>query len=271
MKIIEKFIKGKREDQSLCEDGIFISDDFVAVVDGVTSKGNQKWQKRLSSGGYGKNVILSALENMKKDATVTELFDTLDSALFKAYSAEVVNDNRDEYLRACIAVYSRHFNEVWVLGDCQCMINGINHQPTGGVDELMAMLRAFVIESAMVTQGLEEDSLYTNDIGREAVLPFIRKQTAFENNEHSEFGYGVLNGHGAPHRLVKSYPVKQGETVVLASDGYPSLCDTLEKSEKELSRLLKEDPLCYRQNRCTKGIAKGNDSFDDRTYIKFEV
>ena len=271
MKITEQFIKGKRDDQSLCEDGLFANDSFIAVVDGVTSKGKQVWQKKYSSGGYGKNVILSALENMPADIDKKSFFDTLDNALFKAYSAEVVNDNRDEYLRACIAVYSAHFKEVWVLGDCQCMVNGKLFVPTGGVDELMATLRAYVIECAVATDGVSEESLYTNDIGREAVLPFIKKQTAFENNENSEFGYGVLNGHGVAHRLVKAYTVNSGDTVVLASDGYPALCDSLEKSESELARLLKEDPLCYKQNRCTKGIAGSNTSFDDRTYIKFEV
>ena len=38
MKIIEQFIEGKKQNPSLCEDGLFINDHFIAVVDGVTSK-----------------------------------------------------------------------------------------------------------------------------------------------------------------------------------------------------------------------------------------
>ena len=38
MKIFEQFIKGKKENQALCEDMLFVSADFVAVVDGVTAK-----------------------------------------------------------------------------------------------------------------------------------------------------------------------------------------------------------------------------------------
>ena len=38
MEIIEKSIIGKSTDQSLCEDGLFISEDFIAVIDGVTAK-----------------------------------------------------------------------------------------------------------------------------------------------------------------------------------------------------------------------------------------
>ena len=38
--IIEKTCISKYEDESRCEDGLFISPDYIAVVDGVTSKGN---------------------------------------------------------------------------------------------------------------------------------------------------------------------------------------------------------------------------------------
>lgn len=42
MKVIESFLRGKRPDQSLCEDGLFIGSQIIAVVDGVTSKGEQR-------------------------------------------------------------------------------------------------------------------------------------------------------------------------------------------------------------------------------------
>lgn len=38
MRIIEQHCQGKRTDQSLNEDGLIITDDFAAVVDGATSK-----------------------------------------------------------------------------------------------------------------------------------------------------------------------------------------------------------------------------------------
>ena len=39
VQIIEQFICSKYPDQQTCEDGLFISSDFIAVIDGVTSKG----------------------------------------------------------------------------------------------------------------------------------------------------------------------------------------------------------------------------------------
>lgn len=270
MKIIEQFIKGKRDDQAHCEDGVFVSEDFIAVIDGVTSKGSHRWQQKYTSGCHGKNVILAALKSMPQDIGMHEFFQTLDRALYDGYRAELTEDDSVEYLRACIIVYSRHHGEVWSLGDCQCMINGKRYETPKYVDTLMGELRAFVIESALA-DGMDAGTLYRNDIGRAAILPFIKKQFAFENKADSPFGYGVLNGHGVAASFVTSYKVSAGDRVVLASDGYPRLFDTLEQSERELIRLIACDPLCYRENRGTKGISSENASFDDRTYIKFEV
>lgn len=267
MKIIERFIKGKRQDDALCEDGLFVSDNYICVIDGVTSKGKQKWNGILTSGGFAKNVILSALETMPKDAEKTEFFNTLDSALAKAYAGQVQNDCITEYLRACIIVYSVSRGKIWSLGDCACIINGQKYETPKEIDTLLSRLRAFVIESAKK----DGTDVTDNDVGRTAIVPFLNEQLKFENDGESFFGYGVLNGHGVNIDFVKEYSVNAGDTVVLASDGYPDLCNTLEESEKRLAILLKEDPMCTGKNLGTKGIDGNNCSFDDRTYIKFEV
>ena len=48
---------------------------------------------------------------------------------------------------------------------------------------------------------------------------------------------------------------------------YPSL----KESEDELAKIIATDPLCYKTYFSTKGLKKGNVSFDDRTYIRFKV
>ena len=70
-------------------------------------------------------------------------------------------------------------------------------------------------------------------------------QMTFENRT-GPFGYPVLNGQGIEPALIKVYPVKPGDEVVLASDGYPVLKETLADSEKALQEILAEDPLCFR-------------------------
>lgn len=46
MKIIEHYICGKNPNQSLCENGFFLSDRVAAVIDGVTSKGRASVERQ---------------------------------------------------------------------------------------------------------------------------------------------------------------------------------------------------------------------------------
>ena len=49
MKIIEQFIEGKRS-QKECEDGIVVTPDFIAVIDGSTSKSQYRHSLWRSNG-----------------------------------------------------------------------------------------------------------------------------------------------------------------------------------------------------------------------------
>ena len=106
--------------------------------------------------------------------------------------------------------------------------------------------------------------------GQAEVEENLKLQMAFEN-KNIPFGYPVLNGQGIAPSMIKVYPVKSGDEILLASDGYPVLGGTLAESEKELQRILKEDPLCFRVYRSTKGKKSCNISFDDRAYCRILV
>ena len=95
---------------------------------------------------------------------------------------------------------------------------------------------------------MEELANTSPDPGRTAIQENLKLQMSFENI-NVPFGYPVLNGQGIEPSMIKVYPVKPGDEILLASDGYPVLGRTLEESEKELQRILKEDPLCFRTYR----------------------
>jgi hypothetical protein len=59
--------------------------------------------------------------------------------------------------------------------------------------------------------------------------------------------------------------------LILSSDGYPRLFDTLLETEDYLKQCLIEDPLCYKTIISTKGIKEGQSSFDDRCYLKIRL
>ncbi len=81
----------------------------------------------------------------------------------------------------------------------------------------------------------------------------------------------MLNGFPIRSDRVIVHTVPPHSRLVLASDGYPVLKETLAESEAALKELIQKDPLCFRENKGTKGLVKGNGSFDDRTYIRFDT
>jgi hypothetical protein len=82
----------------------------------------------------------------------------------------------------------------------------------------------------------------------------------------------VIDGFPVPDEgiFVQRFPTDL-HTIVQASDGYPYLQETLEASEQQLQELLREDPLLFRRYKATKGMKRGNVSFDDRAYVKLKV
>ena len=101
-------------------------------------------------------------------------------------------------------------------------------------------------------------------------MPFLKEQSSFANRD-GRFGYPVIDGSGINEGMIKTYNVNTGDEIVLASDGYPELCDSLDKSEKRLCQILECDPLAIKENMQTKMMKKGDLSFDDRAYIRFTV
>ncbi len=263
MKILEKFIKGKKNKPSLCEDGIFTSENFIAVVDGVTSKEIDANKK--TGGRAAMEKIIQVLSVIPKDIDKNEVFQSLSNAVATLY------DEGYSSAAACTAIFSRAKNEIWLCGDCQCIVNGTYYENEKQVDKIVSDMRALVIEIAKL-EGRTEEEIAENDLGREFVLPIITKQKLLYNNKNSVFGFEVLNGKDLFFERIKTIKVKNGDMIVLASDGYPVLCNTLEESEEMLNKIIKENPLCYKKEyRSTKGVLPGANSFDDRSYIKFII
>ena len=64
------------------------------------------------------------------------------------------------------------------------------------------------------------------------------KQKEYENTA-SEFGYAVFNNDkvGDIISLSKKIDISKANQIILASDGYPKIFDTLDESEKYLDNL----------------------------------
>ena len=72
MMIIESKIVGKKSQES-CEDGMVITDDFIAVIDGSTSKTPKHLNPDMKNGRYAMMLISEYIrEELEADASVDD-------------------------------------------------------------------------------------------------------------------------------------------------------------------------------------------------------
>ncbi len=262
----EIFVCGKANNPDTCEDMIVKTEDFYAVIDGVTSKSNKLYEGK-TGGRYAAEVLAKAIKAFDINETAVTAFEKLNSAIAETY--QLHNENFDSSIQACVVIYSKHRKEIWNYGDCNLMINEERIEHNKKIDEVLCHLRSFVIQTHLAQGGKIED-IYNNDIGREAILPFLKTQSIFANAD-GYFGYPVLKGNGINEKHIKVYRVCEGDHVVLASDGYPKLYSSLEESEEYLQNMLQLDPVAYKENMQTKMLSSNNVSYDDRAYLSFFV
>ena len=281
MKIIESSIIGKKS-QEACEDGMLVTDDFIAVIDGSTSKTPKHLNPDMKNGRYAMMLISEYIrEELKADASVDDFCQGVSAYIYnKVYEKlgveKRLKEHPEERLTASAILYSRTRDEVWMVGDCQAIIDGKLYENGKPYEEKIARKRVELIE-----QGLSPAE------ARKQIEPLLIEAMLSGQNQT----YTVIDGfpiyrEGVKIVVLKVNPASSGiETyfqehpepvsspneVVLASDGYPFLKPTLAASEAALAEQIANDPQNIHSFIATKGIVEGNKSFDDRTYIRFSV
>ena len=294
MKIIESSIIGKKSPEA-CEDGMVVTDDFIAVIDGSTSKTPKHLNPDMKNGRYAMMLISEYIrEELKADASVDDFCQGVTAYIYnKVYEKlgveERLKEHPEERLTASAILYSRTRNEVWMVGDCQAIIDGKLYENGKPFEEKIARERVELIK-----QGLSPAE------ARKQIEPLLIKAMLSGQNQT----YTVIDGFPIYREGVKVVSVSDSSSVqdsvsssdscsgqdpvscsgsasasdtipsssseiVLASDGYPFLKPTLAASETALAEQIANDPQNIHSFIATKGIVEGNKSFDDRTYIRF--
>lgn len=288
MKIIESSIIGKKSPEA-CEDGMVVTDDFIAVIDGSTSKTPKHLNPDMKNGRYAMMLISEYIrEELKADASVDDFCQGVTAYIYnKVYEKLGVEDRLKEHpeerLTASAILYSRTRNEVWMVGDCQAIIAGKLYENGKPYEQEIARKRVELIE-----QGLSPAE------ARKQIEPLLIKAMLSGQNQT----YTVIDGFPVYREGVKVVSVSDScsvqdsvpasdsvpcsdsasasgtisvssSEIVLASDGYPFLEPTLAASEAALAEQIANDPQNIHSFIATKGIVEGNKSFDDRTYIRF--
>lgn len=264
MRIIESFSMSKHWEQTRNEDAIVICDGLAAVIDGTTSRTN-KVIDGMTSGKYASIVLAEALYKIDLAKNPFELLCELNDHLKqKARDMGYI-----QVPSATIVLCNLHRGEIIRYGDCGLRIGCQDYSVTKKVDEVLSLKRSEILHQAL-SSGYTVEQLMECDISRPTIVQGLADFSRFANDDTNEYGYPVLNGEKISEKLIECFPLDSGKSVVLASDGYPKLMGTLAESEAMLEEINQQDPLCISVNKSTKGIVKGQASFDDRSYIRIE-
>lgn len=269
MHIIEVFTKGKHS-EAANEDGWIVTNDFAAVIDGSTSKVKFRIGNK-SKGQFATETIREAISHLPSNISMSEALLYLTEALASAVP-DLLHKEAAYRLTCSAVIFSKQRKELWFIGDCQSRFCGITHTHPKLIDTLLTQIRCDIVKYAL-KKGYSTNELLKNDIGRNFIFNELREQCHFQNdtNPANIFRYPVLDGTPIPPELVSVVSVRDAKQLILASDGYPRLFDTLQESEDYLERVLSQDPLCIHENPATKCLIEGNSSFDDRTFLRLSI
>lgn len=261
MRIIESRVVGKHVPAD-CEDGIVVTADFAAVVDGSTSKTPHCIETGKSNGRLAMEIITSYIESsLDRNATCDDFCRGVTAAVHDRYimagaDTDWLRSHPEDRLTASAVVYNDARKEIWMVGDCQCMVDGqlvTNGKPSEAV---IAARRALLMEDGKTAQE-----------ARAMIEPDLVKAM----REGQNINYSVIDGFEIYRPDVRIVDAGKAAHIVLASDGYPFLAPTLRESEALLARQLRDDPQNIRFFKATKGLRQGNVSFDDRSYISIKI
>ena len=308
MKIIESSIIGKKSPEA-CEDGMVVTDDFIAVIDGSTSKTPKHLNPDMKNGRYAMMLISEYIrEELKADASVDDFCQGVTAYIYnKVYEKlgveERLKEHPEERLTASAILYSRTRNEVWMVGDCQAIIDGKLYENGKPYEQEIARKRVELIEQGLspaeARKQIEpllikamlsgQNQTYTVIDGfpiyREGVkVVSVSDSSSVQGSVSSSDSSSVQDSVSSSDSCSVQDPVScsgsasasdtipsSSSEIVLASDGYPFLKPTLAASEAALAEQIANDPQNIHSFIATKGIVEGNKSFDDRTYIRFSV
>ena len=265
MQIIEQTVVPKNPAKK-SEDGIVVTSDFIAVIDGSTSKTTRRYSLFHSNGCYAMQLISRFIRRAPADMSCHQFCVGASRAIARHYSKyqlPQLTEHPEERLTASCIVFSRLRREIWMVGDCQCLVSGEYYDNPKPYEQELAERRA-----AIIREGKRDLELYLyDDTARQAIIPRML-ETMQEQNK----SYAVVDGFAIPEDKVRVLTLDfRPWEIVMASDGYPFLEPTLEQSEARLAHQRTTDPLNIGEFKATKAFSIGNNSFDDRAYIRFKV
>lgn len=275
---IKYFIEGKigkgGEANAKCEDGLFFNEHYLAVFDGATDKSGKKYNGH-KGGRVARDIIASVFAELPANTPKEEVLERINAKYQEFYKENSdIDFEKNPLFRptATLIWYNFDSKELVGIGDSKARIDGVNYNNEEKlVDTLNSALRVRVIEELK----LSDEDIKKNDLGREYILPLLKRQSEFQNNPEAPeaFQFWAIDGFPIPADKLRVWTFETAPKLIeLSSDGYDVYPEgaTIEAYEAELENLLKTDPMRIRHP-STKGVSKDNYTFDDRAILIYQA
>ncbi|GAA2537167.1 hypothetical protein GCM10010435_00140 [Winogradskya consettensis] len=264
MEVVERFVAGKNGDPARCEDAIVETRHHFAVIDGATDISGRSYDG-MSGGRWAMVACAQALLTLADDIDAYAAVASLTRTLADRVDPDLSPAERPS---AAVTIFSVTRREIWQIGDVGFAYAGLDPavgQPRKRIDQIAADFRAAVIAASAPVD------LDTEDPGREAVRALVGRQGNLRNTV-GPYAYAGIDGRPVPPSLIVVHPLPATITdLIIASDGYPVIHPTLAETEAILATLIARDPWCVAELAGTKGVRRGQISFDDRSYLRLRA
>lgn len=260
--ILESMNTSKTADESLNEDVLLDTPDWLIVCDGATDKTGKTFHGK--TGGYvTAHLTAKTIAQQPSGTPLSKLI----NAINENYALTFPNLLSIDRPSCTFVALDKHAATVHRVGDVSWSDGNTVYEGYMVIDEIHANMRAAYLEMLML-DGATKHDLMEHDPGRQIIFPGLRRQGALRNTA-SEFSYGAIDGRPVPERFMETWKLDNSVTeVIIATDGYPALLPTLKESEEYLQQELDNDPLRIGKHRGTRALIEGYNSFDDRTYVR---
>lgn len=89
MKVIEEFLKGKFNKEELCKDGICVTENFIALIDGVSSQSEFRYNNK-KSGKIICDILLEAIPKLDTKIDCYQAIDFLNNYTLEFYKKHIL-------------------------------------------------------------------------------------------------------------------------------------------------------------------------------------
>ena len=261
--VLEQFSCGKAPN-GYSDDRIILSENHYGILDG--SRGP------IYEGSDVISALLDDAKAMIESMPATITLSALVADLIALAAAHKNAAGFEDYRTSggfVFCLYSDHFKEIWRVGDCKFRNKGVENSVFWQTEEICAKARAIKL-NALLQNGLDVDAIMARADYDHLIDDLLKDEASFLNRGSNPFSFGAINGQPVPECYIERFPARSGR-LIITSDGYPSVLDTLNDCEQELARLLVIDPLCIAENLQCKGLSPDRLSFDDRSLISADI